>query len=334
MAEQSFPSAVEKALKRGQLSPSEAAAAKQLPQLSPKERALKRDLDLKRAASGSNKAGAKLPTTAASARAAKKGLSGTIGKITGKGLAPLAAADQAYQVAKILLTDGKEAEKDYADLADSNAISRTIIGGLAGVPTIYGAGKGLVDIASTNLRAGKSEEAVAEKMKAPKMRGLVGDAKERQATYMSLPKEEQDKVDSMSGKDAKQYLMDKQNAGASEPKAAPAPATTNAPKSSESYFSKPEGKPTEIDRNLIEGVGKRIVEMEGENIPKAIPVEEPAKVDTERALALFQNTHGGPFDPKSSMDKGKMEAIQNLMAKKGSEKLTPNQFSLQIYRQS
>jgi hypothetical protein len=34
------------------------------------------------------------------------------------------------------------------------------------------------------------------------------------------------------------------------------------------------------------------------------------------------------------MDKGKMEAIQNLMAKKGSEKLTPNQFSLQIYRQS
>jgi len=64
------------------------------------------------------------------------------------------------------------------------------------------------------------------------------------------------------------------------------------------------------------------------------PVIEPAKVDMDRALALFQNTHGGPFDPKSSKDKDKMAAIESLMAQKGSEKLTPNQFSLQIYRQS
>ena len=340
MAEQSFTSAVEKALKRGQLSPSEAAAAKQLPQLSPKERALKRSLDLKKAVSGSNKAGAKLPTTAASARAARKGLSGTVGKISGKGLAPLAAAEQAYQAGMLVLSQNArdEAAQGYEDMADDNAIARTIRGGLGGVTTIYGAGKALADMDATNSRAQKSMSELIKKEADPKNQKLVVDAKERQAIYMSLPKEEQDKIDSMSGKDAKQYLMDKQNAGAPEPKSAPAPApspaTTSTPKSSESYFSKPEGKPTEIDRALIEGVGKRIVEMEGDNIPKAIPVAEPAKVDMERALALFQNTHGGPFDPKSSMDKDKMAAIQSLMAQKGSEKLTPNQFSLQIYRQS
>lgn len=331
MAEQSFTSSVEKALKRGQLSPAEKAAAKRLAQLTPKERAIQATLNLKRAAGAAKNVGAAAKVVAPAA----EGLAGTIGKTSlGKAFVPLAVAEQAFQLGKILVSDGTETANDYADLSKGNAISRTITGGLRGIPTIVGSGQALADIASTNLRTRKSEEAVAEKMKAPKMRGLVSDAKERQATYMSLPKEEQDKVDSMSGKDAKQYLMDKQSAGAPEPKSAPAPATTSTPKSSESYFSKPEGKPTEIDRNLIEGVGKRIVEMEGDNIPKAIPVEEPAKVDTERALALFQNTHGGPFDPKSSVDKGKMEAIQNLMAKKGSEKLSPNQFSLQIYRQS
>lgn len=331
MAEQSFTSSVEKALKRGQLSPAERAAAKRLAQLTPRERAIQATLNLKRAAGAAKNVGAAAEVVAPAA----EGLAGTVGRTSlGKAFVPLAVAEQAFQLGKILVSDGTETANDYADLSKGNAISRTITGGLRGIPTIVGSGQALADIAGTSLRTRKSEEAVAEKMKAPKMRGLVDDAKERQSVYMSLPKEEQDKIDSMSGKDAKQYLMDKQNAGAPEPKSAPAPATTSTPKSSESYFSKPEGKPTEIDRALIEGVGKRIVEMEGDNIPKAIPVAEPVKVDSERALALFQNTHGIPFDPKSSMDKDKMAAIQSLMAQKGSEKLTPNQFSLQIYRQS
>ena len=141
---------------------------------------------------------------------------------------------------------------------------------------------------------------------------------------------------------------------------APAPVISDTSKPVD-YFSKPEGKPTEVDKTLIEGVGRGIEKMDARKAPATAPdmeglykgkpivavadegpafsspkepVAEPAKVDMDRALALFQNTHGGPFDPKSSMDKGKMEAIQNLMAKKGSEKLSPNQFSLQIYRQS
>jgi hypothetical protein len=64
--------------------------------------------------------------------------------------------------------------------------------------------------------------------------------------------------------------------------------------------------------------------------PKAIPVAEP--MDNNRALALFNNTHGSAFDPKSSMDKKKMAAITSLMSKAGSDKLTPNQFAMQIYR--
>jgi hypothetical protein len=49
--------------------------------------------------------------------------------------------------------------------------------------------------------------------------------------------------------------------------------------------------------------------------------------------ALFAHTHGGPFDPKSSMDKKKMAAISSMLSKEGSGDLTPNQFALKIYRQ-
>ena len=65
--------------------------------------------------------------------------------------------------------------------------------------------------------------------------------------------------------------------------------------------------------------------------PKALIVPEQADL-TEKAAALFRHTHGGPFDPKSSMDKKKMAAIQSLLSQEGSDKLTPNQFALRIYR--
>ena len=65
--------------------------------------------------------------------------------------------------------------------------------------------------------------------------------------------------------------------------------------------------------------------------PKARIVPEEPTTDST-ALSLFEKTHGGPFDPKSSMDKKKMAAITNLMGQEGSDKLTPNQFALKIYR--
>lgn len=76
---------------------------------------------------------------------------------------------------------------------------------------------------------------------------------------------------------------------------------------------------------------------EVKNAPKAIPVEEPktaSPIDDAEAEKLFAVTHGGPFDPKSKMDKGKMERIKALMADPSSKGLTPNQFALRIYRQS
>ena len=65
--------------------------------------------------------------------------------------------------------------------------------------------------------------------------------------------------------------------------------------------------------------------------PKATIIPEQADL-TEKAIALFRHTHGGPFNPKSSMDKKKMAAIQGLLSQEGSDKLTPNQFALAIYR--
>lgn len=64
---------------------------------------------------------------------------------------------------------------------------------------------------------------------------------------------------------------------------------------------------------------------------KALMMPEEPTTDST-ALSLFEKTHGGPFDPKSSMDKKKMAAITNLMGQEGSDKLTPNQFALKIYR--
>jgi hypothetical protein len=73
--------------------------------------------------------------------------------------------------------------------------------------------------------------------------------------------------------------------------------------------------------------------------PKAIVVDEPKKATGKPMAgsmtpeALFAHTHGGPFDPKSSMDKKKMAAINSMLSKEGSGDLTPNQFALKIYRQ-
>jgi hypothetical protein len=167
-------------------------------------------------------------------------------------------------------------------------------------------GKAIVDTVGANSRASESDRAYEEKMKDPAMQRIVQNVKNRQSTYMEQPKEERDKVDDMTPKDAGKFIQDKVDTK-SAAKSATGPSRFE-------YF-----------RELTKAA---------DAAPKAIPVAEPAEVDMDRAMALFKNTHGGPFDPKSSMDKGKMEVIQNLMRDKGTEKLTPNQFSLQVYRQS
>ncbi len=56
---------------------------------------------------------------------------------------------------------------------------------------------------------------------------------------------------------------------------------------------------------------------------------------TDQAIALFKNTHGTSFDPKSSMDKGKLEKMKAILAERGGlGEMSPNQFALQVYRSS
>ena len=64
---------------------------------------------------------------------------------------------------------------------------------------------------------------------------------------------------------------------------------------------------------------------------------EPApEVDySDQAIALFKNTHGTSFDPKSKMDRGKLEKMKAILAERGGlGEMSPNQFALQVYRSS
>ncbi len=63
---------------------------------------------------------------------------------------------------------------------------------------------------------------------------------------------------------------------------------------------------------------------------------EPApEVDySDQAIALFKNTHGTSFDPKSRTDRGKLEKMKSLLAERGGMgEMTDNQFALQFYRE-
>ena len=85
----------------------------------------------------------------------------------------------------------------------------------------------------------------------------------------------------------------------------------------------PISAPEITDRKAMQSATKQ------DTVPDMKKVEP---VDMSKAEQLFKTTHGSGFDPKSSMDKRKMEEITGLLSKAGSDKLTPNQFALKIYR--
>jgi len=85
----------------------------------------------------------------------------------------------------------------------------------------------------------------------------------------------------------------------------------------------PISAPEITDRKAMQSATKRYTVLDMKKV-------EP--VDMSKAEQLFKTTHGSAFDPKSSMDKRKMEEITGLLSKAGSDKLTPNQFALKIYR--
>ena len=77
---------------------------------------------------------------------------------------------------------------------------------------------------------------------------------------------------------------------------------------------------------------KQAPEDEGVDVSgaaKAVPV-----VPDDQAEALFETVHGGPFDPNSSMDRGKLEDIKKNLVRDEYRGLTPNQFALKMYREA
>jgi len=74
-------------------------------------------------------------------------------------------------------------------------------------------------------------------------------------------------------------------------------------------------------------------EAEGEvdvsGAARAVPV-----VPDDQALDLFATVHGGPFDPNSSMDRGKLATIKENLVRDEYKGLTPNQFALKMYREA
>ena len=63
--------------------------------------------------------------------------------------------------------------------------------------------------------------------------------------------------------------------------------------------------------------------------------EEPEVDYTQQAVDLFKTVHATEYDPKSSMDKGKLEKMKTMLAKQGGlGDMSANQFALQVYRNS
>ena len=274
-----------------------------------------------------------------------KGVSKGVGKGVLKGIGkiavPLAAAEQAYQTGMLIGSEEARdrATQEYEDMADDNALMRAGKGALGGVTTIYGFGSNVGKLGESvgeAVAARQSyEKREKELAKDPKYQAALQSMKDIQAAYADLSKEERRKVDQLGGAGAKKYLEElvAANRFVGPPKpdnlrptatrpTAPAssePAPPSSPATAGAQQSPMERRMTALDAQVAAA-------------PKARIIDEP--VDEDRAMALFQNTHGGPFDPKSSMDRVKMTAIKSLMAQKGSERLTPNQFSLKLYRMS
>ena len=90
---------------------------------------------------------------------------------------------------------------------------------------------------------------------------------------------------------------------------------------------------TEAGRTIDE-IAAPELQVDVSKAAKAEVISEDPEDYTDQAIALFKNTHGTSFDPKSRMDRGKLENMKSLLADMGGMgEMTPNQFALQFYRE-
>ena len=71
--------------------------------------------------------------------------------------------------------------------------------------------------------------------------------------------------------------------------------------------------------------------------PEGVDVSGAAKAVPDQAEDLFKTVHGGPFDPNSSMDRGKLAQIEEMLASGEdfgdlSDREARNRFALKVYR--
>ena len=87
-----------------------------------------------------------------------------------------------------------------------------------------------------------------------------------------------------------------------------------------------------VRKQALEDAEVTMSELEDTYAADRAAAEEGVKAfDTEAAFEEdFKITHGGSFDPKSKMDKGKMETIREMRAKYPNA--TPAQLAVMIYR--
>ena len=84
-----------------------------------------------------------------------------------------------------------------------------------------------------------------------------------------------------------------------------------------------------------EAIDAEVADLPPEKVPpKAYVVEEDAapEVSDDDAASQFNTTHGGAFDPNSSVDRAKMEIIKTALADPANKGKTKNQIALDIYR--
>ena len=280
------------------------------------------------------------------------------GKAASKYVAPVAAVGEAVNVANLILNEeARQEAKDYvAGMEDDNVLMRAGKSFISPTDTIFGAGSAALDAAKSLYGGDKARMDLAA-------------MSERLEPKRAAAKAKGDQRESALGDGLNDVQMKElERAAVKSPELLKEYAAIQSPEQAkalyDSAFGDPEPTAEEVvDRGLAEvdeepsgGFGD-ILEGVKEGVESGMaaakakkPVtkedldpdmqdmmgtgaEEPETDYTEEAIGLFKNTHATEFDPKSSMDKGKLEKMKKLLSKQGGlGDMTANQFALQVYR--
>lgn len=307
---------------------------------------------------GAVKAVTPAPVAAAVSKAAPVGKVAL--KSAGRLAGPLGAAYSAYEAGKLIASEDarKEALENVEAMAEEGAATRAVTSAFDPINTIYGAGASALDLAGTaygNYAEDTSETdaIVADKVAAKAAQeealaeGLTPDEESRLRKYARQNKlkefgaiqtgdQARSMYESVFGSDeVVDGLIEGEALGEALDKgiemgAIPARIVKRSARKAKRAARKAEPVTADdLDPDMRDMMGT----PEAESAPESAPESE---VDyTDEAISLFKNTHGTSFDPKSSMDKGKLDKMKAMLAKQGGlGEMSPNQFALKVYRSS